>query len=30
MSENNQKVTAEETVQKGQNVEPIPETKKGL
>ena len=30
MSENNQKVTTEETVQKGQNVEPIPETKKGL
>ena len=30
MSENNQKVNTEDTVQKDQNVESVPETKKGL
>lgn len=30
MSENNQKINAEENVQKDQNVESVPETKKGL
>lgn len=30
MSENNQKINAGETVQKDQNVESVPETKKGL